>query len=108
MTVKDLIKLVDFKCVVDKILFVTHVLMLIPYNKNHVENFDNFHSLLMKLGANFRSEPVKPESGSWKRWLILFFYFLLNAEMAFQVEFLKFSLMNTIILRCLCSSQYQE
>ena len=108
MTVKDLVKLGDVKCFLDKILFVTHVLIIIPYDKIHVENFDHFHSLLMKLRANFRSEAVKPESGSWKRWLILFFYFLLNAEMAFQVEFLKFSLMNTIILRCLCSSQYQE
>ena len=47
---------------------------------------DISRSLLMKIIASHRSETVKSISGSWKRWLILFLYFLLNAEMAFQVR----------------------
>ena len=53
----------------------------------------------MKIIASNRSETVKSESGSWKRWLILFFYFLLNAEMAFQVRsFGIFFLISKIIM----------
>ena len=49
-------------------------------------DYHQYRFPLMKIIASKRSETVKSESGSWKRWLILFFYFLLNAEMAFQVR----------------------
>lgn len=74
--------------------------------KQHFENRIRYHS---KMKAYKRSESFRKETGNWKRWLILFFYFLLNAEMAFQVRL--FTAVHSTFqteFRCSCSSQYQE
>ena len=54
---------------------------------------------------------VTQETGNWKRWPILLFYFLLNAEMAFQVLFSNNSIQKIFkkfFFRCLCFNPYLE